>query len=120
MGLAPYGDLVSEETQRFISLIKEKLVTIFDDCSIHIDQSYFEYAVGERMTSNAKWAQLFGFERLKEDTAFTQIHCNLALAIQVVTEEIVMKLVHHAQKITGIQQVCMAGGVALNLSLIHI
>lgn len=114
MGLAPYGDLVSEETQRFISLIKEKLVTIFDDGSIHIDQSYFEYAVGERMTSNAKWAQLFGFERLKEDTAFTQIHCNLALAIQVVTEEIVMKLVHHAQKITGIQQVCMAGGVALN------
>ncbi len=114
MGLAPYGDLMSEQTQHFITLIKEKLVTIFDDGSIYINQAYFEYAVGERMTNNAKWAQLFGFERLKEDAAFTQIHCNLALAIQVVTEEIVIKLVHHAQKITGIKNVCMAGGVALN------
>lgn len=114
MGLAPYGELASEQTQGFVTLIKEKLVTIFDDGSICIDQSYFEYAVGERMTNNTRWKQLFGFERLNEDTSFEQIHCNLALAIQIVTEEIVTKLVRHAQEITGVKKVCLAGGVALN------
>jgi carbamoyltransferase len=53
---------MSEQTQHFITLIKEKLVTIFDDGSIYINQAYFEYAVGERMTNNAKWAQLFGLK----------------------------------------------------------
>ncbi len=114
MGLAPYGNAHAEETTRFIQLIKEQLVSIKEDGSIWLNQSYFNYATGLRMVNEKRWKALFGFERRTEKDELRQQHCNLALAIQTVTEEIVIKMAHEAKRLTGADYLCMAGGVALN------
>jgi carbamoyltransferase len=114
MGLAPYGNPNASETQQYISLIKSHLVDIKDDGSIWLDQRYFNYATGLRMVHDEKWKNLFGIERRAAEADITQEHCNLALAIQIVTEEIVVKMAHEAKRVTGATNLCMAGGVALN------
>ena len=114
MGLAPYGNPKSEETKNFAGLIKSHLVDIKEDGSIWLDQSYFNYATGLKMVKHKKWKQLFGFPRRDPETDLEQHHCNLALAIQQVTEEIVIKMAMEAKKLTGSENLCMAGGVALN------
>lgn len=114
MGLAPYGDPTAEQTSQFVSIIKEKLVKIYEDGSVYLDQRYFNYAVGLRMVKDKKFEILFGFKRRGEEEELSQKHCNLALAIQQVTEEIVVKLAAHAKAITGAKNICMSGGVALN------
>lgn len=114
MGLAPYGDPNAEQTKQFVSIIKEKLVKIYDDGSIYLDQQYFNYSVGLRMVKDKRFETLFGFKRRSEEDELTQQHCNLALAIQQVTEEIVLKLAAHAKEITGAKHICLSGGVALN------
>ncbi|MEJ8816811.1 carbamoyltransferase family protein [Lacibacter sp. H407] len=114
MGLAPYGDPNAEQTRQFVSIIKEKLVKIYDDGSIYLDQQYFNYSVGLRMVKDKKFETLFGFKRRSKEEELTQEHCNLALAIQQVTEEIVLKLAAHAKEITGSKNICLSGGVALN------
>lgn len=114
MGLAPYGNPESEETAKFVELIKKYLVDIKADGSIWLNQDYFNYATGLRMTKDDKWKAIFGFPRREPEADLEQKHCNLALAIQQVTEEIVLKLAVEAKKITGSDNLCMAGGVALN------
>lgn len=114
MGLAPYGNPNSQQTLDFILNIKSTLVDIKDDGSIWLDQSYFNYATGLRMIKEKKWEKLFGLSRRSSEAEITQTHCDLALAIQKVTEEIVLKMVLEAKKITGADYLCMAGGVALN------
>ncbi len=114
MGLAPYGEEDSEQTNSFIETIKSILVDIKEDGSIWMDQSYFNYATGLRMVKDKKWNKLFGFSRRKEESDIEQHHCNLAFAIQKVTEEIIIKMAKEAKKITGSPNLCMAGGVALN------
>ena len=114
MGLAPFGNPDAEETQFFIRQIKEKLISIKSDGSLFINQSYFNYAVGLRMTHNQKWKDLFGFPKREAESEIMQNHCNLALAIQTVTEEIVLKMATEAKKLTQTENLCLAGGVALN------
>lgn len=114
MGLAPYGNPESDETVRFIEIIKAKLLDIKADGSIWLNQSYFNYATGLRMVKDRKWEKLFGFPRRIAETDLKQHHCNLALAIQKVTEEIILKMAMEAKRITGSEYLCMAGGVALN------
>lgn len=114
MGLAPYGNPESEQTQQFVEIIKSTLVDIKDDGSIWLNQSYFNYATGLKMVREKKWEQLFAFERRKEESDLEQHHCNLALAIQQVTEEIVLKMVIETKQLTGAKNLCLAGGVALN------
>jgi len=114
MGLAPYGNPESEQTIKFIDIIKTHLVDIKEDGSLWMNQSFFNYAEGLRMTKDDKWEQLFGFPRKDADTELQQHHCNLALAIQIVTEEIVLKMAVEAKKLTGSENICLAGGVALN------
>lgn len=114
MGLAPYGDPDSKETQRFVGLIKTKLVDIKEDGSLWLNQEYFNYATGLRMVKDQKWAELFGVERREEEADLNQTYRNLALAIQQVTEEVVLKMAVEAKRITGLNKLCMAGGVALN------
>ncbi len=114
MGLAPYGNRKDEETAKFCALIKTKLVDIKEDGSIWLNQDYFNYATGLRMVKDNKWKELFGFVRKEEEEELTKTHCNFALAIQTVTEEIVLKMAIEAKKITGMNKLCMAGGVALN------
>ncbi|PIE87411.1 MAG: hypothetical protein CSA03_00255 [Bacteroidetes bacterium] len=114
MGLAPYGNPDSEETQKFVDLIKTKLIDIKDDGSLWLNQDYFNYATGLRMVKDQKWAALFGVTRRDEEGELNQSYRNLALAIQQVTEEVVLKMAIEAKRLTGLNKLCMAGGVALN------
>jgi len=114
MGLAPYGNPDSPKVAEYIKIIKEVLVEIKDDGSIWLDQSYFNYATGLRMANDKKWAHLFGFERREDESELLQHHFDLAFAIQKVTEEIVLKMAAEAKRLTGCDNLCMAGGVALN------
>lgn len=114
MGLAPYGNLHSARVDEYVRLIKDNLVKILDDGSLWLDQEYFDYATGFRMTCNAKWEALFGFPPRSAETDISSEHCDLALAIQLVTEEIILKMAGEAKRITGASKLCLAGGVALN------
>jgi carbamoyltransferase len=114
MGLAPYGDPGSEEFLRMKQAILEKLITVYEDGSFVLQQKYFNYVSGLRMVHERKWEALFGFPRRKPESALESCHCNLALAIQKVTEEIVLKLAATTKRLTGLKDLCLAGGVALN------
>jgi carbamoyltransferase len=114
MGLAPYGNLEAEETKKFIDTIKYNIVDIKIDGSIWLNQSLFNYATGLCMIKEKKWKKLFGFKSRKAENEIEQKHCNLALAIQKVTEEIVLKMATEAKRLTNADNLCMAGGVALN------
>jgi carbamoyltransferase len=114
MGLAPYGNPQSSETIKFIDTIKEKLVDIKEDGSIWLNQHYFNYATGLTMVKDRLWENLFGFPKRQAETDIEQHHCNLAFAIQKVTEEIVLKMAMEAKRLTGADYLCLAGGVALN------
>lgn len=114
MGLAPYGIPGSEDVNRFVEIITEKLVHIHEDGSIWLNQDYFSYASGLRMVPDKKWENLFGFSRRDPESKIEQHHSNLALAIQQVTEEIILKMAIEAKNLTGAKNLCLAGGVALN------
>tara|TARA_B100000214_G_scaffold371707_1_gene348574 strand:+ start:1471 stop:3336 length:1866 start_codon:yes stop_codon:yes gene_type:complete len=114
MGLAPYGNPISNQTYKFIKIIKNNLVNIKDDGSIWLNQKYYSYATGLRMVKDKKWKNLFGFSRRLYDTDIKQHHCNLALAIQIVTEEIILKMAKEVKRLTKSENLCLAGGVALN------
>ena len=114
MGLAPYGDADSPDVNNYIELIKNELTDIKEDGSIFLNQYYFNYSVGLRMAKDDRWEQLFGIKRREDESDLSQDYCNLALAIQIVTEEVVIKMAREAQQLTGSKNLCMAGGVALN------
>ena len=114
MGLSPYGNPEAKQTEDFIRLINEHLVFVKNDGSIWLNQEYFNYATGLKMINDRKWERLFGFPRLQPDGKIEQKHCNLAYAIQKVTEEIVLRMAIEAKRITGSDYLCLAGGVALN------
>jgi len=107
MGLAPYGE------PRFANLIREKLITVADDGSFHLDMSYFDYATGLTMT-NKKFDALFGGPPRRSETKITQREMDLAASVQKVTEDIIIQLAKSIAKETGEQNLCLAGGVALN------
>lgn len=114
MGLAPYGNPTADRTKEFIEKIRSTLVRINDDGSIWLDQQYFDYATGLKMTATAKWEALFEMSRREKESDIEQVHCDLAFAIQRVTEEIVLKMAREAKRITNATHLCLAGGVALN------
>ena len=114
MGLAPYGNPNADKTLQYIEKIKEHLISIKEDGSIWLDQSYFNYATGLTMTKDSKWEQLFELRRRTQESTLLQEHCNLAYAIQQVTEEIVLKMAIFAKAETEASHLCLAGGVALN------
>jgi carbamoyltransferase len=114
MGLAPYGNPVSPDIEKYIKAIKEELISIKSDGSIWLDQNYFDYATGLKMVNESKWETLFGFKTRKPEDELLQHHCNLGLAIQQVTEDIVILMAKEAKRLTGSKNICLAGGVALN------
>jgi carbamoyltransferase len=114
MGLAPYGVPGSAEVQKYISIIKSHLVDIKPDGSIWLNQKYFNYATGLRMVHEDKWEDLFGFPARNPEDELKPYHCNLGLAIQQITEEAVIKMAQEARKLTQSNNICLAGGVALN------
>jgi carbamoyltransferase len=107
MGLAPYGE------PRYADLIRDKLVDIKPDGSLRLDLSYFDFCLGQRMTSR-KFDQLFGGPPRPPESPLTEREMDLAASIQVVTEEIMLKMARHVHAETGLKNLCLAGGVALN------
>ncbi len=114
MGLAPYGNAGSEKTREYIKTIREKLVDIKEDGSIVLNLCYFNYETGLTMVKEKKWEQVFGFKRRLPESEIQQEHCDLAYAIQEITNEIVLKIAQNAKELTGSENLCLAGGVALN------
>ena len=107
MGLAPYGK------PEYADRIFKHLIDVKDDGSFRLDLSYFDYCTGLTMT-NGKFDELFGGPPRKPDELLTQRHMNLAASIQAVTEEVVLRLTRSLRKETGLGNLCLAGGVALN------
>jgi carbamoyltransferase len=107
MGLAPYGEPV------YADLIREKLIDLKDDGSFRMDMSYFRYCQGLVMTS-PKFAALFGGPPRRPERPLTQREMDLAASIQQVTEEIMLRSARHLHAVTGLKNLCLAGGVALN------
>ena len=114
MGLAPYGEAGSAQVESFKEKIRNQLVEIKDDGSILLNLSFFSYATGDRMISLKKWESLFGIPARKAESELELPYANLALAIQQVTEEVVLKMAAEAKRLTGLENICLAGGVALN------
>ena len=107
MGLAPYGE------PKYVDLIYKHLIDLKEDGSFRLDMQYFNYCTGLTMT-NSKFDKLFGGPARKPESQISQREMDMAASIQVVTEEVVMRLARSLQKETGERYLCLAGGVALN------
>jgi carbamoyltransferase len=107
MGLAPYGE------PKFKDIILEKLIDVKEDGSFRLNMDYFNYATGLTMT-NSKFAKLFNMNRREPENNLSQIHMDMAASIQAATEEIVLKITRFLSKEYKSENLCMAGGVALN------
>ena len=114
MGLAPYGDGDMELVGRLKKAICDSLVDIREDGSLLLNMEYFDYATGLRMYKRDKWEKLLGIPPRDAESEIGQEYMALALAIQQVTEDIVLKLARTARELTGCDNLVMAGGVALN------
>jgi len=107
MGLAPYG------TPKYVDKIKKYLIDIKKDGSFKLNMKFFSYHNGLKMTSD-KFNKIFKNKPRKAESKITQFHMDLAASIQVVTEEVVLLIAKNLKKETGLNNLCFAGGVALN------
>jgi len=107
MGLAPFGKPI------YVDIIKENLVKIHDDGSFELNMKYFSYEYSLKMI-NQKFCELFGYPARTGESTIPQFYKDVAISIQKVTEELVMLMATHAKRITGMENLCLAGGVALN------
>jgi carbamoyltransferase len=107
MGLAPYGE------PKYVDVIFDKLLDLKDDGTFRLDMQYFNYCTGLTMT-NAKFDALFGGKARTAESSLTQREMDIAASIQLVTEEVVLRLARTLHNETGEQNLCLAGGVALN------
>jgi carbamoyltransferase len=107
MGLAPYGE------PKYTDLILSELIDLKEDGSFKMNMTYFNYCVGLTMT-NKRFDKLFGAPPRKPESRLTQREMDLARSVQDVTEEIMMRMARHVHKETGMSDLCLAGGVALN------
>ena len=114
MGLAPYGNSGSQRVSDWKAKIYDQLVDVREDGSFLLNMDYFNYATGLTMCNNSAWQQLFGIPPRKSHDELDQGYMDMALAIQEITEEIVLKLASTARELTGCKHLVMAGGVALN------
>ncbi len=107
MGLAPYGE------PKYVDTILSELMDLKEDGSFRLNMEYFDYPVGLRMTGK-KFSRLFGGPPREPESELTQREMDLARSVQEVTEEAVMRMARHVKSVTGMRDLCMAGGVALN------
>jgi len=107
MGLAPYGE------PKFVDLIYRELIDLKEDGSFRLNQKYFDYLSGLTMTNGA-FAELFGGPARVPETKLTQREMDLARSVQVVCEEIMLRMTRTVHRETGLENLCLAGGVALN------
>ncbi len=107
MGLAPYGE------PKYVDLIYKHLIDLKEDGTFRLNMKYFNFATGLTMT-NDKFSKLFGAPPRKSESTLTQREMDLARSVQDVTEEIMLRLAKTVRKETGLENLCLAGGVALN------
>lgn len=107
MGLAPYGN------PKFADIIYKHLIDVKEDGSFRLNMDYFGYGSGLRMT-NSRFHILFGAEPRHKGTELSAFHMDMACSIQKVTEEILLRLINHLHQTYGCENLCLAGGVALN------
>jgi len=107
MGLAPYGE------PKYAQAILDHLIDLKDDGSFAMNQEHFDYCAGLKMTA-PKMEPLFGGPPRKPESKLTQREMDLAASVQVVTEEIMLRMARHIRQETGERHLCLAGGVALN------
>ena len=107
MGLAPYGKPIYKD------LILEKIIDVKDDGSFFLDQKYFNYSTGLEMISK-NFLKLFNAERRIPESEITDFHMDIAASIQAVVEEVMLKITKNLYKKYNIENLCLAGGVALN------
>ncbi len=107
MGLAPYGE------PRFVKQIRDHLIDVKEDGSFRLNMDYFDFCTGLRMT-NAKFDELFGGPPRESEAQLSQREMDLAASVQVITEDVVIKLARGVARETGERNLCLAGGVALN------
>jgi len=107
MGLAPYGE------PRYVDLILDELLDLREDGSFRLNQEYFNYLGGLEMT-NRRFAELFGGPPRQAETELTQREMDLARSVQEVCEEVMLRMCRTAHRETGLENLCLAGGVALN------
>jgi carbamoyltransferase len=107
MGLAPYGE------PKYVDLIYKELMDLREDGSFRLNQKYFNYLSGLTMTSPA-FDELFGGPPRVPESKLTQREMDLARSVQVVCEEVMLRMSRTAHKLTGLDRLCLAGGVALN------
>ena len=114
MGLAPYGWAGSDRVVDWKAKIYDRLIDVREDGSFLLNMDYFDYATGLTMCNDPAWEELFGIPRRRSESKLDQAYMDMALAIQEVTEEVVLKLAATAKKLTGCRYLVLAGGVALN------
>ncbi len=107
MGLAPYGE------PKYVDLILKHILDLKEDGTFRLNMEYFNYAAGLTMTTD-KFHKLFGGPPRKSESTLTQKEMDLARSVQEVTEEVMLRLAKSARKETGIANLCLSGGVALN------
>lgn len=113
MGLAPYGDVNVEETQRFINLIETEMVSIDKQGLPTLNLKYFKFLYSDTTIHRENWERLFGIRQRNNNQEVTQCHKNLAYAIQFVTEKILLKVLQSSTVFKS-RNLCLSGGVALN------
>ena len=107
MGMSAYGK------PKYYDLIMKNLVDVKNDGSIHLNMKYFSFTYDKVMT-NQKFSDLFGIDRREEDAKAEQVHYDIAASVQLVLEDILIKIVNHVHEKTGMKNLCLGGGVALN------
>ena len=107
MGLSAYGK------PKYYDLILNEILDVKNDGSLHLNLKYFAFTYDKVMT-NQKFAELFGIPRREENVKAEQIHYDIAASAQKVLEDIMLKMVNHVHKKTGMKNLCLGGGVALN------
>ena len=107
MGLAPYGE------PKYVDLILDKLIDLKPDGSFWLNQHYFHYCDGLTMT-NGRFSKLMGGPPRRPESRVTQREMDLAASVQKVTEEVMLRIARHVHEQTGLDDLCLAGGVALN------
>jgi len=107
MGLAPYGEA------KYVEIMKKELIDIKEDGSYALNMKYFEYQYGERMCGK-KMEQLLQIKHRGKNDKINSIHADIAASVQLVAEEILLKIAKHIKKITDEKNLVIAGGVGLN------
>ena len=107
MGLAPYG------VPKYVDAIYEHILDLREDGSFHLNMDYFDYCAGLTMT-NPRFDAVFGGPPRKPEARLTQREMDLAASVQMVTEDAMLKIARHVHRETGLDHLCLAGGVALN------